>query len=254
MVTAASAVANGGLLMEPHVVGAIVRDGRREPVAPKVLRRVISPETAATLTSIMEGVVSPGGTAPAAALVRYQVAGKTGTAHKVVDGRYSASEYNASFVGFVPSRHPVLTILVVIDTPRAASYYAGSVAGPIFKHIAEAAMQQLGVPPSIDPVPPIMTSAEARPSRPLAVPASASALLPTLTSTGGPGLVPDVRGLGARDALRVLGRAGLTVRVRGSGRVVDQAPEAGAPLETGASILLDLGNAGDAASGAEAVQ
>jgi cell division protein FtsI (penicillin-binding protein 3) len=254
MVTAASAVANGGLLMQPHVVGAIVRDGRREPVAPKVLRRVISPETAATLTSIMEGVVSPGGTAPAAALVRYQVAGKTGTAHKVVDGRYSASEYNASFVGFVPSRHPVLTILVVVDTPRAASYYAGSVAGPIFKHIAEAAMQQLGVPPSIDPVPPIMTSVATRTSRPLAVPASAPALLPTLASIGGPGLVPDVRGLGARDALRVLGRAGLTVRVHGSGRVVDQAPEPGAPLETGASILLDLGNAGDASGGSEAVQ
>jgi cell division protein FtsI (penicillin-binding protein 3) len=254
MVTAASAVANGGLLMQPHVVGAIVRDGRREPIAPKVLRRVISPQTAATLTGIMEGVVSPGGTAPAAALARYQVAGKTGTAHKVVDGRYSASEYNASFVGFVPSRHPVLTILVVVDTPRAASYYAGSVAGPIFKAIAEAAMQQLGVPPSIDPAPPILTPVAARTPRPMAVPASAPALLPTLASMDGPGFVPDVRGLGARDALQVLGRAGLSVRVRGSGRVIDQSPEPGEALETGASIVLELGREGSGARRTEAVQ
>jgi cell division protein FtsI (penicillin-binding protein 3) len=254
MATAASAVANGGLLMQPHVVGAIVRDGRREPVAPKVLRRVISPETAATLTGIMEGVVSPGGTAPGASLVRYQVAGKTGTAHKVVDGRYSATEYNASFVGFVPSRHPVLTILVVVDTPRAASYYAGSVAGPIFKHIAEAAMQQLGIPPSIDPAPPILTTVAARTPRPLVVPTSAPALLPTRASIAGPGFVPDVRGLGARDALQVLARAGLSVRLRGSGLVVDQSPEPGTALDTGAPIVLELGRADGASRGSEALQ
>ena len=80
------------------------------------------------------------------------MAGKTGTAQKIVDGQYSHTDFNASFVGFVPSRRPVFTILVVVDTPRAGTYYGGSVAAPIFKRIAEAALQQGGVPPSINPV------------------------------------------------------------------------------------------------------
>ena len=88
MAAAASAVANGGELLEPHIVRAVVRDGRREEVAPKVLRRAIAPDTAATLTTIMEGVVERG-TAKAAQLDRYQVAGKTGTAKKLVDGEYA---------------------------------------------------------------------------------------------------------------------------------------------------------------------
>ena len=71
----------------------------------------------------------------------------------LVNGRYSDSEYNASFVGFIPSRRPVYTILVVIDTPRAGSYYGGPVAGPIFKRIAEAALQYAGVPPTVNPAP-----------------------------------------------------------------------------------------------------
>jgi cell division protein FtsI/penicillin-binding protein 2 len=105
MVNAAATVANGGLVMEPHVVRAYIRDGRREEVAPKVVRRAITEETAATLTTIMEGVVeSPEGTGNAARMVRYQVAGKTGTAAKFEDHHYSTTHYNTSFVGFLPSR------------------------------------------------------------------------------------------------------------------------------------------------------
>jgi cell division protein FtsI (penicillin-binding protein 3) len=100
---------------------------------------------------MLDGVVSPRGTARAASLERYQVAGKTGTAHKVVNGRYSDRDYNASFVGFVPSRRPAFTILVVIDTPRADYYYGGLVAAPIFKRIADAALRQFGVPPGSGP-------------------------------------------------------------------------------------------------------
>src|SRR6187549_1450844 len=117
MVTAASAIANGGVLMEPRVVRATTRDGVRTVFPAKQLRRVVSPETAAAMTAIMEGVASRG-TAKAAALTRYRVAGKTGTAEKIVNGRYSESDVNVSFVGFVPSNQPALTILVVIDTPR----------------------------------------------------------------------------------------------------------------------------------------
>jgi cell division protein FtsI (penicillin-binding protein 3) len=238
MATAVSAVANGGLLMEPHLVRAVIRNDRREPVTPKVLRRTISPDTAATLTAIMEGVVSERGTARAAILDRWQVAGKTGTAAKLVDGRYSGTEYNASFVGFVPSRSPAFTILVVIDSPHAVGYYGGVVAAPIFKRIAEAALTQAGVPPTINPDPTVLVSREipALPERPI----HATLLAPTLTPIGGLALMPDVRGLGAREAIRALGGVGLSVRVAGAGVVVRQTPPAGRPIDPGGWSAIEL--------------
>jgi cell division protein FtsI/penicillin-binding protein 2 len=235
MATAASAVANGGLLLEPHVVGAIVRGGRREPIAPKVLREAITRETATTLTSIMEDVVIRG-TAKSATLDRYQVAGKTGTAKQVVNGRYADGNYNSSFVGFVPSRRPAITVLVVIDRPRAAGYYGGTVSGPIFKRVAEAAMQYLGVPPTTDVAPVAVTHASVPlPSRDMRAALVAAAVQP------GQAVMPDVRGLSARDALRVLSRAGLTVNAAGDGWVVDQSPAAGQIVDTGATSTLRLG-------------
>ena len=107
MVTAVSSVANGGELVEPRVIRAVYRDNRRYAVQPKIVRRTISADTAATLTTIMEGVVGDEhGTATRAQIPGYTIAGKTGTAAKLVNGHYSTSDYNASFVGFIPSRNP----------------------------------------------------------------------------------------------------------------------------------------------------
>jgi cell division protein FtsI (penicillin-binding protein 3) len=238
MVTAVSAVANGGLLLQPRIVGAVVRNGRREATEPRVLRRAISADTAATLTAMMEGVVSARGTAPSAILTSYQAAGKTGTAKKVVNNRYSDTDYNSSFVGFVPSRRPVYTILVVIDTPRAGSYYGGSVAAPAFKRIAEAALRHAGVPTTTDPVPPVFVSAAVPtlPNRPPRPPSLVSALTPI----GGLTLMPDVTGLGAREAIQVLTSVGLTVRPRGAGFVARQFPEPGAPVDRGGWGVIEL--------------
>lgn len=236
MVTAASVVANGGTLYEPHVVRAVVQNGVRSPIPPKAIRRAINETTAATLTTIMEQVVERG-TGRLSKIDGYQVAGKTGTASKVVNGRYSSTEYNVSFVGFVPSRHPRLAILVVIDTPRNGSPYGGSVAAPIFKNIAEATLRQLGVPRTINPVPPLLiTSAATATSAPVVN----APVAPIVTDARGESLVPDVRGLSVREALRVLGRAGLSTRVSGDGVVTTQSPEAGAPLERGGYISLQL--------------
>jgi len=238
MVTAVSAVANGGRLLEPHLVRAMIRDGVRHPVAPKVLRQAIAPSTASTLTAIMESVVERG-TAKAAILDGYRVAGKTGTAAKVLaGGGYSKSDYNGSFVGFVPSRKPALTILVVIDSARTGNGYGGAVAAPVFKRIAEASLRHLGVPRTIDPIPPIFASlppADAAPA------AARTSILASLTPAANLGLMPDLRGLGAREALRVLGRLGVSARMQGSGIVVAQEPEAGTPLERGGWSLLRLG-------------
>jgi len=238
MATAVSAVANGGLLMEPHLVRATIKDGVRVPVPPKVLRRAIASDTAATLTTIMEQVVLRG-TAKQAALTRYQIAGKTGTAAKLVNGQYSKSDYNASFIGFVPSRKPAFAMVVVIDSPHAGRFYGGDVAAPIFKQIADAALQQIGVPSSVDPIPPVVVVAEAEPPAAVHV-ARATAVIPTLALLGGQMLMPDVRGMSGRQAVRVLGSAGLVVRMTGDGTVTTQSPQAGEPVEPGTVSALQL--------------
>src|SRR5258705_3065942 len=153
MAAAVSSVANGGELVQPRVVRAVTRDGVRKPVPRKVLAHAIDRDTAAEVTAIMEAVIERG-TGRSAQIDGYTVAGKTGTAQKVENGRYSNTDYNLSFVGFVPSRKPVFTIVVVVDSPHRVSPYASTVAAPIFRRIAAAALQQYGVPPSPHCAPP----------------------------------------------------------------------------------------------------
>ena len=237
MVSAMAAIANGGLLMEPHVVRAVVRDGVREPVEPKVLRRAIQPETAATLMSFLENVVRRG-TARAAGLDRHQAAGKTGTAKKAIPGGYSQTDRVASFVGVVPSRDPRFAVLVMIDTPRNGQVYGGALAAPVFKRIAEAAVRLYGVAPTVDPEPPYVVP----PDRSgIAVTAARVDTAPPATvRLGGRTLMPDLRGLSARDAIAALHEIGLQVRPVGSGSVHAQTPAAGEPVEPGAWAALQL--------------
>ena len=109
----------------------------------------------------MEQVVERG-TATAAKIDGFTIAGKTGTAQKLVDHRYSHSDYNASFVGFLPSRKPALAIIVVIDSPHANGYYGGTVAAPIFKRIAQESLRHLGIGPTINPAPPVLVARNTR--------------------------------------------------------------------------------------------
>jgi membrane peptidoglycan carboxypeptidase len=238
MAAAASVIANGGTLYEPHVVRAVVKGTERTIVRPKAVRRAILPETAITLTDIMERVVLEG-TAKGAQLVSYNVAGKTGTADKLVNGRYSPYEQNVSFVGFVPSRNPVLTVLVMVDTPRVGGDTGGVIAAPIFKRIADASLRHLGVTPTINPAPPVIVARHGQQSlAPAAAPIVRPAVvaLPSNMETG----VPDLTGMSAREALRELARLGLTARMRGTGVVVQQNPPPGTPLEPGATCTLVL--------------
>ncbi|HMB79894.1 MAG TPA: penicillin-binding transpeptidase domain-containing protein, partial [Vicinamibacterales bacterium] len=217
MVTAISSVANGGELIEPRVIRAVYRDGRRYAVQPKIVRRTISADTAATLTGIMEGVVDRG-TAKLAQMPGFTVAGKTGTAAKLVNGRYSTSDYNASFVGFVPSRNPVIAIIVVTDSPHAGLNTGGPVSGPVFKRIAEATLQYLGVPPTINPAAPVLVARQNSGS-PSQTSVDASEPIVSLVADGPPGTVPDLRGMSAREAVRKLVKLGMNARVSGDGSV-----------------------------------
>jgi membrane peptidoglycan carboxypeptidase len=196
------------------------------------VRRTISADTAATLTGIMEGVVAnPHGTATRAQIEGYTIAGKTGTAAKLVNGRYSTTNYNASFVGFVPSRNPAVAIIVVTDSPHVYPNTGGWVSAPVFKRIAEATLQYLGVPPTINPPPPVLV---ARHDGSDTAPASHQAAghpMVTLVADGPPGTVPDVGGMSAREAIRKLVKLGMSARVSGDGFVVSQDPAAGTPID-----------------------
>jgi cell division protein FtsI (penicillin-binding protein 3) len=237
MVSAVSSVANGGEYVEPRVIRAVYRNGRRYEIQPKIVRRTISPDTAATLTGIMEGVVERG-TATKAQMPGFTVAGKTGTAAKLINGVYSTSEYNASFVGFVPSRNPVVAIIVVTDSPHNGPTTGGPVSGPVFKRIAEATLRYLGVGPTINPDPPVLVA-----SGEDAVDASGPSGEPPsirVINDGPPGTMPDLQGMSARDALRRLVKIGLTARFEGDGFVVAQDPPLGAALDGVGQCRLTL--------------
>ncbi len=147
MVTAVSAIANNGVLMKPYLVSE-VRDQKGQllkDVLPQVKRRVVSPETARTLTTILEGVVT-NGTGTKAAIPGFRVAGKTGTAQKIDPrtGTYSNSQFIVSFLGYVPADAPRLAMIAVVDEPQGEAW-GGTIAAPLFRRVGEQVLNYLGV-------------------------------------------------------------------------------------------------------------
>ena len=145
MATAYSAIANGGILRPPHIIGSVGGRAQGTPAG----RRVISPATAAALRQMLEGVLAPGGTASEVSIPGYQLAGKTGTASKVdpATGQYSQSAYVASFIGFAPASDPKLLCAVIVDEPQSGSIFGGTVAAPAFGQIMSFALPYLHIPP-----------------------------------------------------------------------------------------------------------
>src|SRR5512139_2729604 len=133
------AFANDGVVMPLSFL-------KREPQE-IVGERVFSPRVARAVRAMMETVTQEGGTGLRTRVPGYRVAGKTGTAHKLVDGRYAPDRYLSSFVGMAPASNPRLIIGVVIDEPSDGVYYGGSVAGPVFAQVMAASLRQLGLPP-----------------------------------------------------------------------------------------------------------
>jgi cell division protein FtsI/penicillin-binding protein 2 len=144
-----AAIANGGILMRPRILSAIVDANGRETYryGPEIERRVMSPETAAILRGFLRAVVVRGTGNPTAQVPGYTTAGKTGTAQVVENGVYASGDYIASFVGFVPAESARYVILVKITKPRGA-IYGSVVAAPAFSEIAKMAMMRAGVLPA----------------------------------------------------------------------------------------------------------
>ena len=246
LAAAVGAVANGGELLAPRAVRAVIRDGVRTATPRRAIRRAIARHTASELTGIMEAVVERG-TARAARIPGYTVAGKTGTAEKLLDGRYSDVDHYATFVGFAPSRAPVLAMAVTIDTPRGARYTGGAVAAPVFGRVAAAALRYLAVPATTQVDPALLgLRLAAAPAKAPPPPAASDARSARAAAAVGHdahgvhGVMPDVRGLSARRALEALGPLRVEVRVDGVGFVASQEPGPGDHVDVGASAALRL--------------
>ena len=152
MLMALNTIANNGVRMKPMIVKSVIdQDGT--PVfqyQPQPVGQVITPRTCALMTTALRKVVSPEGTAPKAALEGFDVAGKTGTAQKVENGQY-VRKYYSSFIGYFPASDPEISILVSLDDPVGGAYYGGSVAGPVFRAVAEKVAEYLGMEPQSPP-------------------------------------------------------------------------------------------------------
>lgn len=250
LASAMSALANGGRLMQPRLVRRIV-DGRgrvTEESLPRARRQVIPRRTARLVADMMTAVTGDGGTGTEAAIDGYLVAGKTGTAQKAdyVRGGYAEGLYIASFAGFVPARDPRLVIAVVIDEP-IVDHYGGSVAGPVFRRIGEAALRHLGVP--ADRGGEVLGELEraqrarqrqTRESGGAPVPDAAPSMVVERQPTENEVIVPDVSDRTVRAALVALRSAGLLFHVEGTGLVVAQSPEPGSIVPRGTAVRLVL--------------
>lgn len=224
LITAVSAVANGGTLLKPQLVQEITTSSGEVivPFKKEIVGRVIKEETAKLEREILESVVT-NGTGRRAFLPGYRVAGKTGTAQKVGNGGYIQGEYVASFIAFAPSNNPKLTVLVIVD---GVPFYGGVVAGPIVQAVMLDSLKYLGVKPD--------GKAPLAPGKPMY-----GVEYPPVKKAA---VVPSVLGNSLSEAETVLKKAGFKVLVEGKGaNVIDQIPHGDATVEAGSTVLLYLG-------------
>ncbi len=274
LVSAVSAIANGGTYYKPHVIVDIRKGGKLVPrtgvLAPGEPRRVIRPDTAATLKHLMEGVVLITGTGPLARLDGWTAAGKTGTAQKIDPntGRYSPTNYIASFTGFAPVNNPAVTIMVSLDSP-VGLHEGGQVSAPVFKRIAEQVLPYLDVPRDVplnqrliqaaykkqeaidasmleESSPTDFTAqlddapAEVVPAKAVE-PAKRPSEVMMAVEDGGDVTVPDFAGKTMREVTSLCLQLGLDPVLGGSNLAVEQSPAAGAQVKRGSRVTVQFG-------------
>jgi cell division protein FtsI (penicillin-binding protein 3) len=242
MTMALAAMGNGGVLMEPLIVKEIVspQGEKITEFQPRPVRRVLSQETARQMLEIMAMVTQPGGTAKDAAPEGFTVAGKTGTAQKLVGRAYSHSKFNALFIGLIPADKPVLAVAVILDEPKGA-IYGGVVAAPVFKEIAAQSLMVLGYYPQKefkkDNTPVLAglmpTAAQAAP-----VPQEVKPAPPKEVPQEPLKVMPDLKGYTIRQVLDVLHRSGIRCRLEGSGLAVSQEPSPGTALSPATTCVV----------------
>lgn len=237
LLTAVSAVANGGLLMKPYLVDRISDDSGRivQQNSPQIRRRVISSQTAHAVAKMMESVTTEGGTGLNASVDGYKVAGKTGTAQKVdpVTKCYSANKRTASFLGFVPVDDPRLAILVIVDEPKT-NVYGGVVAAPAFREIALQSLCYLKVPPT-GPVKAGKENGKETAKKKEQPDIAAEGAIDEASAGAS---MPNFHGMSIRSVLKYMEKNSLNVKIIGSGRAVEQNPSPGSRIGAGDQVWV----------------
>ncbi len=217
-VNAVSAAINGGYLYTPYIVGSLLESETNaliQLMEPVMQHSVVSEETSELVRFALESVVA-NGTGKNAYIENYKIGGKTGTAQKVVDGAYSATEYILSFIGFMPADNPEIVVYVAVDSPKNVVQYGGTVAAPVAKNIFSTAIDLYGYEASTDVIPREYTWLDTK-----------------YLST------PCVEGLSYEDAVNNL--KNFTVEFSGEGNeVFYQSPECGTYVKEKGTVLLQL--------------
>ena len=274
MITAISAVANGGKLMKPYIVGKIEDpDGNLvKETEPEVVRQVISEETAREVWAVLETVVSSG-TGKQGQIEGYKVCGKTGTAEKVAAGGGYSSARVVSFAGFAPAENPQIACIVIVDEPNDA--HGGSTAGPVFQRIMEDSLRYLEVPKDVTVAPKATIEEVAVPAMPDNNPMNciaaiqAAGLTPIVETQGevvytfvpaegtkvqksgnvylycGPTegtqiVMPSLYGRTIKEVDRILAGMGQSGTMNGSGLCVNQSITPGQLVEKGTALIVDF--------------
>jgi penicillin-binding protein 2B len=263
-VAAVAAVANGGKLLQPQIVKSITDPTTKttKTIEPKVVRQVISEETSRKVGEYLEQVVSDQekGTGKNAYIDGYRVAGKTGTAQKVINGKYSDSKFVVSFMGYAPVDNPKIVVYVVVDEPNDPLVGGGRVAAPAFKQIVLKSLRKMGVAPNyptetddakkevsmtvpkVTKLPIAQAKAELKAKAMTfeqvgngktvlqQIPAEGSSVHPTqkiylITEQREKLAIPDLRGVSLRDALEITSLIGIRLIPDGEGFVVSQKEE-----------------------------
>ncbi|WP_059052176.1 stage V sporulation protein D [Paenibacillus senegalimassiliensis] len=223
-ITAVSAAINGGKLYKPYVAKAWTHPETGEVISetkPELVRQVISEETSERVRTALESVVA-NGTGGNAFIDGYRVGGKTGTAQKVINGRYSPNEHIVSFIGFAPADDPQIVVYTAVDNPQGIQF-GGVVAAPIVRNIMEDALEYLKIPPRQQQVAKKYKYGET----------------PIVT-------VPDLIGHTAGEIYEDM-NMNFNLAKSGAGNVViNQAPKAGARVEKGSTIRIYMGKEADA--------
>lgn len=218
-ITAVSATINGGDLYTPYIVKNLIDSNTNtilKSYSPNKKRNVISKDTSDLVRFTLQNVVA-NGTGRNAYIENYNVGGKTGTAQKVVDGRYSSSEYILSFIGFLPVENPEIVVYVAVDSPKNTVQYGGTVSAPIAKNVMTSAIDILGIKESKEKMPKIYTWMDQKYI-----------------------VIDNVVGKSVNEAKKILKKYKINYSGHGN-KIVYQSPQSGSYIKEGGTVNLMLG-------------
>jgi cell division protein FtsI (penicillin-binding protein 3) len=245
MITAYSAIINGGILYQPEIVKKVIaHDGNVvKENQPNEVRRVISAKTSAEMRNIFVGVVE-NGTGKNAKINYVNVGGKTGTSQKLIEGSYSKSDYNSSFIGFFPAEDPKIICLVLVNSPEKGKY-GGQVAAPIFKNIAQRIVNTdvnyfEGKPEEQPDNSKVLFTSNTKKNKRDIFPAKQSIkILTNDLNTFSKNEMPDLSNYSLRDGIKILTQLGIKYKVNGSGVIISQSIKAGQKIAKGLICNID---------------